>query len=198
MTEIVAARKLFVGVTGAQGVGKSTFCTRLADELTRISAVQVTLLNGLGEDIRRKGITVGSAARADAVAAIYCAHLARARAASNGIFIFDRCAVDALAYVRVLKNTGQVYARLYEEISWLMATQLDYVIHLQKQGIFEPINVTHETKEFRDEIAVEIPKIISDFNLKAAHVYAAEPGAVSEATYVLAELFGVRLAHDRV
>ena len=128
---------VIVGITGAQGVGKSTFSRALRDALPAFCDTKIDLIDGLGQSVRELGIPVGSDSSAKSIAAIYIAHLRRQRLAPNGIIILDRCAVDALAYVQCLNITSPVVTALYREVSALMLKELDLAVHLEMTGIFE-------------------------------------------------------------
>ncbi|MCA0338868.1 MAG: AAA family ATPase [Proteobacteria bacterium] len=180
---------MFVAVTGAQGVGKSTFCEKLRSLTAESISEPVVLLAGLGEQIRSQGLIVGTNANDEAVAAIYAAHLFRERTAPKGIVILDRCAVDASAYVRALTSLPEAHRKMYNEISWLMSRRLSYVVHLKMTGIFEPIKVHHETEDFRKAVAREIPLIIEEYNLHADELYAADEPSLNVAVKKIVEAF---------
>lgn len=160
---------IFLGITGAQGVGKSTFCRSLHAALSeRINFTSVSVLEGLGDSLKASGIALGSAADDQSVAAVYCAHLYRELNAPPGVHILDRCAIDALAYVRCLNVTSEIMSKLYAHISATMAKRLKFVVHLEMTGRFEGTDATHETPALRQRVAREIPLIIAQ--LKIDHV----------------------------
>lgn len=151
-----------IGVTGAQGVGKSTFCNKLHSSLLAVESRPIYLLNGLGNSIRALGFEVGSAAGGDSIAAVFAAHIKREVNAKHGLNILDRCVVDALAYVRVLQKTSPALDALYEQVSALSAASLSLVIHCEMSARFQTTLATHETDSDRAAIAREIPKIITE------------------------------------
>lgn len=189
MPKISDRRQIFVAVTGAQGVGKSTFCERLRSLIADSFGEPVVLLAGLGEQIRKQGLTVGANANDEAVAAIYAAHMSRERTAPNGIVILDRCAVDASAYIRALTHLPEAHRMMYHETSFLMSRRLSYVVHLAMTGIFEAIRVNHETEDFRKEVAREIPLIIQEYDLLGDELYAADEQSVQIAGEKIVELW---------
>ncbi|MCO7727050.1 ATP-binding protein [Brucella intermedia] len=192
MSKDISRKQLFVAVTGAQGVGKSTFCERLRLEVENLIGEPVALLAGLGEQVRSQGIVVGSEATEAGVAAIYAAHMLRERNAPPGIVILDRCAVDAAAYVRGLPSIPWAHRALYHETSWLMSRRLSYVAHLTRTGIFAPTQVVHETEDFRSTIAQSIPGIIQEFGLFSDDLYAADQDAVPVAVSKIIQLWQTR------
>lgn len=180
---------MLVAITGAQGVGKSTFCEKLRSLTADAIGEPVVLLAGLGEQIRKQGITVGTNANDESVAAIYAAHLYRERTAPAGVVILDRCAVDASAYVRALKHLPEAHRTMYFETSWLMSQRLSYVVHLKMTGIFEAIKVDHETEDFRKTVAREIPDIIKEYDLLSDELYAADEESVHTAVKKIIQLW---------
>lgn len=176
-----------VGVTGAQGVGKSSFCRKLVNALQE-SGVNVSLLEGLGDSVRSLGIPVGSDSTSDSIAAIFASHLRREREAACNLNILDRCVVDALAYVRILKKTSPVQERMYEELSKSMARSLDLVIHLQLSTTFESTSANHETTSDRTAIARELPSVIRDLGLASLDIDAADRDALTGAISALKRL----------
>lgn len=175
-------RRLTIGITGAQGVGKSTFCEKLATALRQHMAAPISILPSIGEGLRRQGISYGSAATAESVLAIYAAHLERGREApAGGIQLLDRCAVDALCYTRALGLNSAAEVRLLTEVSHAMAAELDFVVHLTMDGIFADSTASHETPELRRSVALEFEKALADLSRPHCSLYAAAPDAVAQA-----------------
>lgn len=189
MSKFSDRRQMFVAVTGAQGVGKSTFCEKLHSLTADSIGEPVALLAGLGEQIRQQGIIVGTNANDEAVAAIYAAHMHRERTAPSGIVILDRCAVDAYAYVTALKQLPKAHQAMYHEASWLMSQRLSYVVNLKMTGIFEATKVDHETEDFRKTVARQIPIIIQEYDLFSDELYAAAEKSVHIAVEKIIQLW---------
>lgn len=127
----VKKNRLFVGVTGAQGVGKSTFAANLRMQLEQLIDVPIYLIDGLGEKLKNKNIPFGSAATPDSIAAAYSIHIQRELDAPSGIIVLDRCIIDAIAYVRSLRVTSSQQTELFEVITRCRAADLDLLVHLQ-------------------------------------------------------------------
>lgn len=177
---------IFIGVTGAQGVGKTSFCSQLLDSLNANGLDEVEYLSGLGEKVRRDHI-VGSESTAESIAAVYAEHLRRQGRAKSPLIILDRCAVDALAHVRVLNVSSPAMRDLYEEVSATMIRQLTLVIHLRCGPMFAKTSASHETPEFRAAIAREIPLIIDQYSRKSISIDASNRDAVRTAYAAIAE-----------
>jgi predicted ATPase len=167
-----------VGITGGQGVGKSTFAAGLQSWLADASRADVTLVAGLGARLQASGVPFGSAADARSVAAIYCAHLERELALPVGIVILDRCCVDALCYVRALRVTDPSLDALYRMISRAMARRLALAIHLEMTGIFSTTEARHETPELRRAVADDVCRVIAELDVEALTFEASRPGAL--------------------
>ena len=187
-----AGNTTVVGITGGQGVGKSTFAAGLRAWLTDAGQTDVTLVGGLGDRLRASGIPFGSAANAHSIAAIYCAHLERELALPVGIVILDRCCVDALCYVRALRVTDKSLDALYGMISRVMARRLALVIHLEMTGIFSTTNACHETPELRSAVAEDIGRVIAELNVEACTLRASHPQALDLAGGRVLALHGLR------
>lgn len=189
MSNRIGSRQVLVAVTGAQGVGKSTFCEKLAAATAKAVNAPVTLLDGLGDQMRAQGLTVGSSATEEVVAAIFAAHMSRERQSPPGVVILDRCAVDASAYVNALENLSPSHKAMYQEVTLMMSKRLSYVVHLEMTGIFLPIKVNHETEAFRNAVARSLPGIIESFQLNSDSFYAADVGAVEMAANRVAKIW---------
>lgn len=176
-----------VGVTGAQGVGKSSFCRRLIEDLQE-RKLKVSLLDGLGDSVRSLGIPVGSGSTSDSIAAVFASHLRREREVACDLNVLDRCVVDALAYVRVLNKTSAIQGKMYEELSKTMARSLNFVIHLRLSKTFEITSASHETASDRLAIATEIPLVIRDLGVPSLSIDAADPTALADAISELRSL----------
>lgn len=164
-------------MTGAQGVGKSTFCNTLARELKE--ACEVHVLPSIGEGLKKRGIPFGSAATSASVLAIYCAHLERERMSpQQGLIILDRCAADALCYTRSLAVNSDIEIGLLTETSHLMAKDLDLIIHLEMTGIFENSAATHESENLRSSVAANFPIVLKELASPFRSINAADEFAV--------------------
>ena len=171
-----------LAVTGGQGVGKTTFCKALACDLQARTSLPVDILPSIGEGLKRQGIPYGSAATSSSVLAIYAAHLERQRLApSSGIIILDRCAVDALCYVRALGLNSAAEINLLVETSLMMARSIDFIFHLEMSGIFIETAATHETPELRKRVADLFPAALSELGRPYQSMYAASEYAINEA-----------------
>lgn len=173
-----SGRMIFVGVTGAQGVGKSTFCRKLAAELPNRSNCQVALSAGLGDHLRTMGISLGSASDKDTIAAVFAAHLDRERVASGGIVILDRCVADALTYTRCLDLNSVMERHLYESIATMSAARLALIVHLSLSPFFAVTHATHETTDLRQRIAEGLPSVLRDLGRPTLDLNAAAPDAI--------------------
>lgn len=173
--------RLFVAVTGAQGVGKSTFCRSLCSRLAGAGRSDVTLLDGLGERIKALGIPLGSASDPRTIAAVFTAHLEREAAAPPGIILLDRCVVDALAYTRTLAVGTEVDRRLFECVAALASKRLGLVLHLSLSPFFSDRGAGHETPELRFAVARGIGPILDELGLRHTEFDAACNGAVERA-----------------
>lgn len=163
-------------VTGAQGVGKSTFCKKLHSIfLERHGSASTVLIDGLGDKIRAAGYGVGKAADAQSVAAVFSEHLRRERAIASDIAIVDRCAIDALAYVRALGVNTATEASMYAEVARLMSKAWHMVVNLQLSDTFMNNSAAHEGPALRRQISLAVPAIIEELALTAYNIDAAEP-----------------------
>lgn len=177
----IEKRQLVIVVTGAQGVGKSSFCQKLFGRISDQTELTVELLDGLGDKVKASGVPVGSHSTADTIAAIFAAHIERERLAKSTVVLQDRCLVDALAYLRLLKLTTPAQTELCEEIAKALVPRITLIIHLTLSPTFEKTTATHETPELRISMAALIPQIISEFDVAVLNIDASESGAVEEA-----------------
>jgi nucleoside-triphosphatase THEP1 len=166
-------RPLVIVVTGAQGVGKSTFCKKLHSAILNDRGGSVSLVEGLGEKIKAAGFAVGKTADTQGVAAVFAEHLRRERLLDGNVAILDRCAIDALAYVRTLGVNTVTEAGMYAELTRLMSTRWDMVVHLQLSKTFINNSAAHEDAELRQQISIAIPAIIHEFGLQSYAIDAA-------------------------
>ncbi|MFC6049480.1 AAA family ATPase [Methylobacterium hispanicum] len=188
MENIKSNGSLFVAVTGAQGVGKSTFAQKIYEQTERLPSTTACLLNGLGQSIRAFGIPVGSAASADSIASVYAAHIERERKVKADIVVLDRCAIDALAYVRCLSKTSKSLSNLYEQVSASMFRNISLVVRLEKSGIFEQRKADHESDELRDCVDTQILSITKEYGLNTISLNAAVDGAIEQVMCSIAKV----------
>lgn len=182
----------FVAVTGAQGVGKSTFCNALRDALAA-QGHRVTLLAGLGAALSAQGFVMGKMADERAVAAVAREHLRREREAPEGIVILDRCLIDMLAYVRTLGVTPPPLSDVYEELVKAVTPRLKLLVFLEKSEAFEVSSAQHEDVVFRDRIDREIQAVLSELPLQILSLDAADSRSLSRAITAVNAIDGERL-----
>lgn len=173
--------RFLIGVTGAQGVGKSTFSKRLTELMTYDSSAPVRLIpSTLSAEMARLGFTFGSFASSESVLAIYSYHLKRGRECAPGVSVLDRCVVDALAYVRCLKVTSNIETALLEDVSRLLFESLDFVVHLEMSGIFKISDATHENQQLREDVSRSIIQILSERHIPYITVDASDTNALKK------------------
>lgn len=171
---------ILIAVTGAQGVGKSTFCERLKLRLAQGRSQEPLLINGLGDKIRSMGVPLGAASNPETIFAIFHEHLRREReiAATTEIVILDRCVIDALAYVRILDVTTQIQSDLFEELTKLASGRINLIFHLQLTDTFSVTSATHETPSIRAGIAELLPSILKELTVPYISLDASSDGAI--------------------
>jgi predicted ATPase len=179
------AKRFLVGVTGAQGVGKSTFCSALADRLNQRDGLPCTVLAGLGAAVKERGYVLGSGANQEGVLAVMGAHLTRQRLAPDGIVVLDRCPIDMLAYVRTLNLDNGPLLELATEIAHLFVSEATTIIYLQISDLFVRSPAGHETNEFRLGIDRSISEVLSDLAADPVRVCADDPGAMDRVCKVI-------------
>jgi energy-coupling factor transporter ATP-binding protein EcfA2 len=157
--------RYFIAVTGAQGVGKSTFCQKLVKCLDQASRVEVQLLDGLGESVKAMGVPLGSASTPETIFAVWTTHLEREYSAAEGLTVLDRCVVDALAYTRVLAVSTPLQLRMLEKTAVLASRSLGLVVHLRLSSFFEDRGGAHETADHRRNVASEIELILEELQI---------------------------------
>lgn len=157
--------RYFLAVTGAQGVGKSTFCQKLVKRLRQAGQVNVQLLDGLGESVKAMGVPLGSASTPETIFAVWTTHLEREHSAEVGLTILDRCVIDALAYTRVLAVSTPLQLRTLEKTAVLASRDIELVIHLCLSPFFEGRGGAHETAHHRRNVASEILLILDQLQV---------------------------------
>jgi thymidylate kinase len=169
--------RFFVGVTGAQGVGKSTFCNALSRRIEQ-SGLTCALLAGLGEAIRKDGYSLGAEAKENAVLAVMTAHLRRQREAPPGIVVLDRCPIDMLAYIRALSLPSGELQSLGAELVSLFVSAAGAVVYLQMGPLFKNSRATHEPSPFRLSVDQHIQAILREMGGDVISVDAGQPTSV--------------------
>jgi len=173
--------RFVVAITGAQGVGKSTFCRELASTLRTTLGEDVPLLDDLGATVAAMGVPLGSSSTTQTISAVWTTHLEREDGAPGGLVLLDRCVVDALAYTRVLDLGTELDRRLLEAVGRLASSRLGVVIHLRLSDFFADRGASHETPQHRQAVARQIICILAEWNTPQVEVDAATKGAVEKA-----------------
>lgn len=179
----------FVAVTGAQGVGKSTFCRALVGRLRDTSSEAVPLLDDLGVRVAAMNVPLGSSSTPETIAAVWTTHLEREADAPEGLVLLDRCVVDALAYTRMLRLGTELDRRLLESVGLLASARLRLVIHLRLSNFFRDRGAPHETPQLRHDVAAQIGKILTDWDLPCVELDAAAPTAIDDAVAAVSSAY---------
>lgn len=174
-------KRFFVAITGAQGVGKSTFSRELASILRTTLGEDVLLLDDLGATVAAMGVPLGSSSTTQTISAVWTTHLEREDGAPGRLVLLDRCVVDALAYTRVLDLGTDLDQRLFEAVARLSSSRLSLVIHLQLSDFFADRGASHETPQHRQAVARQIIRILADWHVPKVEVDAAAEDAVEMA-----------------
>jgi len=190
VSEMSRPRRYFVAVTGAQGVGKSTFCHEVVKRLRENGRVDVHLLDGLGETVKAMGVPLGSAATPETIFAVWATHLEREHFAGEGLTILDRCVIDALAYTRVLAVSTPLQMRMLEKTAVLASQSLGLVIHLRLSSFFEGQGGVHETSDHRRNVASEIQLILDQLHLPRINLDADDDKAIDAAVRAILKCCG--------
>jgi thymidylate kinase len=184
-------RRFFVAVTGAQGVGKSTFCARLVEALAQAGLGDFLLLDDLRGRVAAAKVPLGSGSTPATIHAVWVAHLEREQSPAGQFVLLDRCMVDALAYTRVLKVSSDLELRLFEQVALRSLPFLNLIVHLQLNEFFLNTGKPHETTEHRHAVALEIEEVIAASSPPVLNISAEQPDALEKAVEA------VRVAMDR-
>lgn len=178
---MIAKHPYFIAVTGAQGVGKSTFCNALVTRLRQAGRQDVRLFNGLGDNLKALGVPLGSKSTPQTIFAVWATHLEREASVAGGLAVLDRCIVDALAYTRVLNLSSELERRVLEQAAVLAAQRLGFVVHLEFSSFFADTGGSHETAEDRRRVADEIRVVLSQLDLPRINLHAEDPTSLTAA-----------------
>lgn len=183
--------RFVAAVTGAQGVGKSTFCANFLAALDAAGLGGFRLVDDLRSRLELTGVPFGSGSTPETIHAVWVVHLERQADAGDERILLDRCVVDALAYTRVLAVSSDLERRLFEQIGRLALPGLDLIIHLRLSDFFADKGKPHETPEHRRLVAEEIALILDAWREPVLTLDADDPSSVDRAvTAVRAALGG--------
>jgi len=154
---------------------------------TGVPGVPVTLLEGLGDRVRSAGYDVGSRSTASTVRAVFEAHAGRQKILPAGYVIADRCAIDAIAYVRHLGLLTRGETAGYEDQARALIAPISLIVHLVTSPSFK-VGASHETPELRSAIGDEIPIIIGGYSIPTISIDAAAPDSVENTLSAISAL----------
>src|SRR6185503_409306 len=92
-----------IGLTGAQGTGKSTLARAVVARLEAEGIGDIESCFGLGEGIVGAGLVTGARAGPETVRLFARTHIAREASEGGVVRVFDRALLDTLAYAEVLE-----------------------------------------------------------------------------------------------
>lgn len=147
-----------IALTGAQGTGKSSLATALADRLSAAGR-QVALYGGLGDAVAGDGFVTGALASAPSVRAFARLHRAREASATGSIQIFDRSLLDTLAYARVLACLEPPEYEELRQATIESCSRLTRLLWLRVVTDYPVQGPSDETPGFRREIDATIGRL---------------------------------------
>lgn len=153
------AGSLRVGVTGAQGVGKSTLARQLFERCEAIYPGTCDHLPSLGAEVAQRGFPLGSSVTAESLAAFAAAHVRRERGSYKPITILDRNLLDLTAYARVSMAASEALLELLYELCCSYSTRYQLIVFVPMIPELAENPARHESAEFRQKIDREIPAL---------------------------------------
>lgn len=152
-------------ITGAKGTGKSCLleavATRAAaDELFR----NIEFLDSPGSKAKRLGHSLGKMGSDQTHMFFASMHLKSIQPTANAIRVLDRCLVDHLAYVRLL-SLDSTLIEMMEELTRVASKSYSVVFVTRLYDGLPPLVDTTEDDEFREQIELEILRILNEFGI---------------------------------
>ncbi len=179
-----------IGLTGAQGTGKSTLARAVCTALRSAGVAGVAPVGGLGQALARSGLRVGMQADAQTVRRFAQAQIEREAAdAGAAVQVHDRCLLDTLAYARVLGCLAQQEWLALRAAALRSCAAFSQLVWLRVGHDYPVLDANDESPEFRRAIDRALGALAAQLGIALfEHSLPADPAALQQQVQRLALL----------
>jgi thymidylate kinase len=165
-------RPFRIAVSGAHGVGKTTFCSDLKAALLRGEgqSISVELVTQVARSLNAQGIAINRGTEEDQYALFFAKHISNLfRTTKSSVMIYDRTIIDSIAYATANGNLAKSWMQFAKVVAQNVIDRIDVYFYipiefsLEDDGI-RPSDVAYQAqlddavlqllREFRSDFAV--------------------------------------------
>jgi thymidylate kinase len=157
-------QSLIVAVSGAQSVGKTTFCLDLRDELQRKGTVSVEVRTRVARDLKAKGIASDQFTDADEYPLYFRRHFENLlRPSAADVVILDRSVLDTIAYAQLNGNVSPVWLGLCERLAELLIPLVHMYFYIPVEFGVEDDGIRCTDNDYQSQLATIMETVIKAY-----------------------------------
>ncbi len=151
----------FLAISGAQGVGKTTFCNDLSAALKDVAGVSVEMRARVARDLKDRGISSDERTSASDYAPYFERHIENLLKDSVSDYVLlDRSIVDTLAYARVNGNLEPSWMRLSYRLAQLLSGRIRWYFFVPIEFGIEDDGVRYVSSEYQRRLQDEMLSVL--------------------------------------
>jgi thymidylate kinase len=158
-----------IAVSGAHGVGKTTFCLDLQAALTDSSsrAHSVELVKEVARTLRAEGVPINQGTTESQYARFFEKHLYNLLIDRDTDYvIYDRTVLDSLGYARANGNLGESWTNLVTTISRFLIREIDVYFLIPVEFKLQADGIRDTDLSYQNTLSVAISAILGEFGIE--------------------------------
>ncbi len=187
---------MVIGVSGAQGVGKTTFCNDLKSRLnTKFKIKSIDIKGGVSRNLINQGIATDNLTRPEDYPLFFKAHFENAIGSFENIAILDRTFLDTLSYALINDNLHPNWLLFCQSITKYLMTIIDvyFYIPVDPNVELKDDGIRNINKNFQLELDESMEKVLIEYYPNHIKLYGTRSERVNFATSLLIQDFNEQL-----
>jgi len=159
-------RQIVIGVSGAQGVGKTTFCNDLKLHLDKFFKTKsIDIKGGVSRNLINKGIATDKLTRPNDYPLFFKAHFENAIESSEDLVILDRTFLDTFSYALINNNLHPNWLLFCQSIIKYLMTKIDiyFYIPVDPNVDLKDDGIRNIDKVFQLELGRSMEKVLIEY-----------------------------------
>lgn len=177
-----------IGVSGAHGVGKSTFCADLRVCLQEIRSkdCRIEVVADVARTLLKQGVGINKNTREEEYPLFFDLHLRNILSERSADFvIFDRTILDSVAYAGVNEHLHPNWLSFVKSVTSYIAQQFEFYFFIPIEFALERDGVRPSEKDYQHAIEREIKSLLDEIHRPAIELIGGREMRVQQAVKII-------------
>lgn len=188
-------KQIIIAVSGAQGVGKTTFCNDLKSCLNeKFKDKEICIKGGVSRGLINRGIASDDLTESQDYALFFKAHFENvSNSSSANIIILDRTFLDTLTYAIINENMHPNWLLFCQSIAKYIITRIDiyFYIPVDSKIELEDDGIRNVNKNYQLQLNECMANSLSEFYPNHIKLFGMRNQRVNQAMNFMKELLNV-------